>query len=324
MRHQVLVTGGSGFIGKHVVRELVRRGYCVRVLDRRDCDVETSPELEYFKVDLRNPDETLSLFKGFRTCIALAARSAGIGYFNEHPAEMLDDNLRILSSTFGAAQHHSLERILYVSSSCVFDNSDAHPIQEQDLAASRPPEPGYPFSKYVGEFLCRAYWRQYAMPYTIIRPFNVYGPGELPTEKPGESHVIPDLVKKILEGQYPLEIFGSGAQTRSFTHVSDVTTGLIQALECPKATNEDFNLGPPEDQEISVCDLARKLWSICRRTESFAAKTVGRFPIDVRRRAVRIDKARSLLSWQPSVSLDQGLAEYVSWYRGVAPRMAVH
>ena len=151
------------------------------------------------------------------------------------------------------------------------------------------------------------------MCYTIVRPFNVYGPGELPGIHPGNSHVIPDLVNKLLVGQYPLEIFGDGLQTRSFTHVRDVARGVVLALESSAAVNEDFNLGV--EREITILELARLLWDICSISKPFAVTHLEAFPHDIRRRGVNISKARKLLQWQPELSLESGLAEVVDWLR---------
>jgi len=154
-----------------------------------------------------------------------------------------------------------------------------------------------------------------------LRPFNVYGPGELPGNQPGDSHVIPDLTAKILAQQWPLEIIGDGTHTRSFTHVKDVAEGIVMAMENPRALNEDFNLGPPlttrlgHKSEISILALAKKLWQICGRTEPFEVKMKKQYAVDVRQRAVDIKKATDLLGWEPTVDLDSGLTEYVSWYR---------
>ncbi len=144
-----------------------------------------------------------------------------------------------------------------------------------------------------------------------MRPFNVYGPGDCPGPKPGDSHVIPDLTAKILTGQDPLEIFGDGEQTRCFTHVRDIARGIALAVRAETAINEDFNLGDPF--EISVKRLAEMLWKICGRQGNVRFKTVAQYEIDVKRRAVNPQKAKSLLGWVPEVSLEEGLREFVLW-----------
>jgi UDP-glucose 4-epimerase len=316
MATRIVVTGGCGFIGRHLVRELLNRGYDVRVVDTLappDSQEVFTEEVDIVRGDLSEKPVATSALKGMDICISLAARSSGLGYFNRHPGEMLNDNVRITSATFEAARDSGLGRIIYVSSSCVFDKSTAVPTTESAFKASPPPSPGYPFSKLVGEAYCEAYSEQYGLAYTIIRPFNVYGRGEMPAAVAGDSHVIPDLTNKILRGQDSLEIFGDGLQTRCFTHVKDIVRGLILALENPRAENEDFNLG--HSREITIIDLAELLWSLCGRKESFSVRSIPSYKNDVRRRVVDPTKAKKLLNWEPSVSLERGLSDYIEWLR---------
>ena len=315
MTHTVVVTGGAGFIGKHVVNRLLERGYPIRVVDTEDAlkRQQVDHRVELFPADLRDQGAAMAALASTDLCIALAARSSGIAFFNQHSAEMLDENTRIISNTFEAARRNSLKRLVYVSSSCAFDHSSSHLATEASLPKSPPPPTGYPFSKLIGEFYCRAYAQQFGLPYTIIRPFNVYGPGETPGQRWGDSHVIPDLTAKIIDGQYPLEIFGDGYQTRSFTHVHDIACGIVLAMESPQAVCEDFNLGFPH--EVTILDLAHILWTLCQRDEPFQVKCSPTYPTDVRRRSVDISKARSILSWEPTVQLSDGLRQYIAWLR---------
>jgi nucleoside-diphosphate-sugar epimerase len=313
---KVLVTGGRGFLGTQIVKELAQRGYRVRVVDYRvgtGFDDPCDGFVEYAQLDLRDRADANLAFAGCDVCVALAARCGGIGFFNRLPAEILDDNARILSASFNAARSERLRRIIYVSSSCVFDGSSARPAVESDVDSDPAPPAGYPFSKLVGEHYCKAYAEQFALDYTILRPFNAYGPGEMPGLTAGESHVIPDLATKLLRGEIPLRIFGDGSQTRSFTHVSDIARGVVLALEDSHAINEDFNLGHP--REISILQLAQMLWRICGRTEPFSLQSVGSFEDDVQRRAVNISKARDVLGWEPHVDLESGLIETVNWLK---------
>jgi nucleoside-diphosphate-sugar epimerase len=270
-------------------------------------------DVESLRVDLREGPRAAHAFDDIDICVAAAAKSGGIGFFNKRPAEILDDNLRILSSTFEAARIRGIRRIVYVSSSCVFDRSPTPKATEDSLSSTPPPPSGYPFSKLVGEYYCRAYAQQFGLPYTIIRPFNLYGPGEAPGSEPGDSHVIPDLIAKLLVKKIPVEIFGDGQQTRSFTHVRDAARGLVLAMESPRAESEDFNIGCPS--EISILELAKLLWEMCDVKEPFQFKPVGAFPNDIARRAVDITKAKSLLGWEPQIELGIGLLEVVDWLR---------
>jgi UDP-glucose 4-epimerase len=316
MSYRVLVTGAGGFLGAYVVRELLKRGHRIRAVDNLSAPGSRTPtdaDVEFIQMDLRDRSRALAMFEDVDVCIAAAARCGGIGFFNRRPAEILDDNLRILSSTFEAARTHRIQRIIYVSSSCVFDRSLNAKAEESSLGQTPPPPPGYPSSKLVGEDYCKTYQEQYGLSYTIVRPFNLYGPGEVPGREPGDSHVIPDLAAKLLARQIPLQIFGGGHQTRSFTHVKDVARGVALALESPRAENQDFNLGHP--MEISILDLAEILWRICEIEVPFAVHTVSWFEHDVRQRAVDITKAKGLLGWEPQVELSDGLLEFVDWLR---------
>lgn len=312
----IIVTGGCGFIGTYVVRLLVDRGYRVRVIDNlssRNADPKSCAGAELVRGDLRDDQVVGRSFHGMDCCINMAALSGGIGFFNQHPGTTLEKNVEILSATFKAAREKGLKRMVYVSSSCVFDRCSAHPIKESDLGHCAPPPSGYPFSKLVGESFCHAYYEEFGLEYTIIRPFNVYGPGQLPGDTYGDGFVIPDLTLKIFQGDYPLSLFGDGQQTRSFTHVRDVAKGIVLALESPAAKNEDFNLcGFPE---VTIENLARLLWEIIGRPEPFAKKSQVGFPFDIRFRAADISKAKKYLSWEPKVNLTEGLTEYIAWAR---------
>ena len=135
-----------------------------------------------------------------------------------------------------------------------------------------------------------------------MRPFNAYGVNEAPGEEVGEAHVIPDLAKKILDGQDPLEILGDGEQTRCFTHVSDIARGAIMALDSPKALNEDFNISSPE--ETKMIDLASMIWELIKgKSAPFRVKHVPAFKHDVQRRVPTVDKARVVLGFEARVSL---------------------
>lgn len=316
LTYRVLVTGGGGFLGSYVVRELIDRGYQVRVADNLSAPTSRLPHegrVEFVQTDLRDRAAAMDSLEGIDICIAAAARCGGIGFFNRRRAEILDDNARILSATFEAARARCVRRIVYISSSCVFDRSLASEEGEDSLPDAPPPPPGYPFSKLIGEYYCLAYAQQYGLCYTIIRPFNLYGPGEAPGREPGDSHVIPDLTARVLMKKTPLEIFGSGQQTRSFTHVRDVARGVVLAMESPCAENQDFNLGSP--REVSILELARMVWEICGTGDRFETRTVGVFPNDIERRAVNIAKARAVLKWAPEIDLRRGLTEYVDWIR---------
>lgn len=132
--------------------------------------------------------------------------------------------------------------------------------------------------------------------------------------------MIPDLISRILAGQYPLEIYGDGKQSRSFTYVSDIARAILLSISSPSAINTDFNLGYP--QEITITDLASMLWDICDRQEPFRFVCLEPFPNDIVRRALDITKARERLGWEPKIDLAAGLAEVVKWFRSWWPEVS--
>src|SRR5689334_3783128 len=308
---KILVTGGCGFIGSEVVRQLLAKGYAVRVADDLSKPSSRAPAgAEFVRADLTDASSVPPLFDGVRVCINLAAKIGGIGYFHRYPATILSENAKIYSNTFEAAAERRIDRMVFVSSSMVYESTDRFPSREDDVRAIPPPFTAYGFSKLMGEWYCRAFADQYGLRYTIIRPFNAFGPGEEAGEKVGESHVIPDLIKKMLSGQYPAEILGDGRQTRCFTHVRDIARGIIMAMESPRAVNEDFNLSTP--RETTVHELAELLFGICCPGRPFRATSVAGFPSDIRRRIPDTQKARDVLGWEAEIDLVGGLEPLVA------------
>lgn len=195
----------------------------------------------------------------------------------------------------------------------VFESTESFPSKEEDLAKIPPPVSAYGFSKLVGEWYCRAFNDEYGLDYTIVRPFNAYGINEAPGEEVGYAHVIPDLIKKILQGQYPLELLGDGKQTRCFTHVSDIARGIILAIESERAINQDFNIGSAS--EIKMINLARLLWKKCQMDKPFKVKFVSGFKYDIKRRVPSSAKARKVLSWKSERNLEDELPEIINWVK---------
>lgn len=308
---RVVVTGGAGFIGSRVVKALVEHGFRVRVVDRKETDQVEG--YEYLRGDVGDREFALECLSECDICVHVAGRVGGIGALHSRPAELLDENVRMTAAIYEAARRVGCSRVVYVSSSCVFDGGTSHVAREDEVQHLPCPRGGYQLSKLVGEFYARAYARQYGLEFTIVRPFNVYGPGEMPGEKMGEAHVIPEFAARILDGEYPLRMYGDGEQSRSFTHVDDVARGITTVVVSNKGRNEDFNFGSP--LETSIRSLAELLWAICGRAEQFSFRSVGSFEDDVRRRGVDISKARSRLGWEPRVPLQQGLQEVVEWLR---------
>lgn len=311
---KILVTGGAGFIGSEVVKQLLKKGYTVRVADNLSKPESKVKEgYEFVNVDLTDKESANKAFEGIDLCINLAAKIGGIGYFHKYPATILSENNKIYSATFEAAVKNNIERMVYISSSMVFESATEFPSKEEDIEKIPPPISAYGFSKLIGEQYCQSFWDEYKLPYSICRPFNAYGINEFPGEEVGYAHVIPDLVKKILSGQYPLELLGDGTQIRCFTHVSDLADGIITVMESEKAVNEDFNIANPNP--IAMEDLAKLLWKLTNQDKEFEAKFVEGFKFDIKKRIPDTTKIESMLNWKTKVSFEDGLKEVVDWLK---------
>jgi UDP-glucose 4-epimerase len=313
--NRVLVTGGAGTIGGAVVRRLVRDAdFELRVSDQRPVPEWMRQACEVHTGDLRDAGSAREAAAGCAYVIHLAAIVGGIANFHRLPHTLLEANNALYNSVFRAALEERVGRLVYVSSSMVFERATEFPTTEAHLDECPTPRSAYGFSKLSGERYCRALHEEHGLSFTICRPFNAYGPGELPDPEPGIAHMVPDLIGKILAGQRPLQIFGSGEQTRTLTHVDDIADGVVTAMSSPAAENEDFNVSASE--ELTVAEIARVIWEACGEDpESFELEHVPGFEIDVVRRWPSVEKARRLLGWEARISLRDGIARTVDWMR---------
>jgi UDP-glucose 4-epimerase len=316
---RVLVTGGAGTIGAAVVRRLLADpAYEVRVSDERPAPQWMREGCEVRTGDLRLPGQALKAMKGCAQVIHLAAIVGGIANFHRLPHTLTEVNNALYNSVIRAALDLEVERFVYVSSSMVFERAELFPTPEDYLPQCPAPISAYGFSKLTGEVYCRAAHDEHGFPYTICRPFNAYGPGEMPDSEPGIAHAVPDLINKVLSGQRPLEIFGSGEQTRTLTHVDDIADGLVTAMGSPAALNEDFNISA--SRELTVLEIARIVWEACGEDpDAFALAHLPAFSVDVQRRWPSVEKARKLLGWQARIEVEEGIAQTVRWLRECAP-----
>ena len=317
--NRVLVTGGAGTIGQAVVRRLLRDpDFEVRVSDQREAPVGVREGCEVHTGDLRVLDEARRATDGCSHVIHLAAIVGGIANFHKLPYTLTEVNAALYNGVVRAALDHEVERFVYVSSSMVFERATQYPTTEEHIWECPMPRSAYGFSKLTGEVYVRAAHDEHDLQYTICRPFNAYGPGEMPEDEPGIAHAVPDLIRKCLSlpPGAPLPIFGDGTHTRTLTHIDDIADGIVTAMASPAAVNEDFNVSASE--ELTVAEFARIIWEETGRDpEAFALDPRPTFDVDVVRRWPSVEKAERLLGWKARIGVRDGIRETADWLRGV-------
>jgi nucleoside-diphosphate-sugar epimerase len=315
---KVLVTGGAGMIGTAVVRRLLQEPKLeVRVADQREAPEWMRASCDVYQGDLRDLGNATDAARGCDRIIHLAAIVGGIGNFHKLPYTLSEVNSALYNALFRVAIQNDVERFVYVSSSMVFERAERFPTPEAYITDCPVPRSAYGFSKLTGEIYCRAAHAEHGLRFTICRPFNAYGPGEVPDGEPGLAHAVPDLIRKTLAGLRPLPIFGSGEQTRTLTYVDDIADGIVHAMLSPNGLNEDFNISAKD--EHTVAEIARLVWNACGRTDEFSLEHLPTFDVDVQRRWPSVEKARDLLGWEARTELNEGLARTVAWLRERLP-----
>jgi UDP-glucose 4-epimerase len=313
--NRVLVTGGAGTIGAAVVRRLLRDpAWEVRVSDQRPAPVWMREGCEVHTGDLRELDQARAAVAGCTHVIHLAAIVGGIANFHKLPYTLTEVNNALYNGVFRAALETDVERFTYVSSSMVFERAEEFPTPEEYLDRCPFPLSAYGFSKLTGEIYCRAAHDEHGLPYTICRPFNAYGPGELPDAEPGIAHAVPDLIGKSFPGVAPLPIFGSGEQTRTLTHVDDIAEGIVTATGHANGLNEDFNISASE--ELTVAEIAAICWEAAGNDPAdLELEHLPSFKVDVQRRWPAVDKAERLLGWKARIDVRDGIRATAEWLR---------
>jgi nucleoside-diphosphate-sugar epimerase len=335
----VLLTGSQGFIGGYIVEELLRRGHTVIGVDnlskygRVARSYDDNPAYRFVEGDARDVSLLTEQLSSCDHFIAGAAMIGGISYFHTYAYDLLATNERIMAASCDAAiaahRAGNLQKVTYISSSMVFESATSWPSAEGSERQIPPPLSSYGFQKLAVEYYARAAWDQYQLPYTIVRPFNCVGIGEgralgdieilSGNVKLAMSHVVPDLVQKVVRGQDPLHILGSGAQMRHYTYGGDLARGIVTAMEHAGARNDDFNLSTAES--TTVLELAEKIWHRIRGAdEPFRYVSDAPFEHDVQRRIPDTSKARTVLGFEATTSLDEMLDEVVPWIESAIGR----
>ncbi|HLD60208.1 MAG TPA: NAD-dependent epimerase/dehydratase family protein [Candidatus Bilamarchaeaceae archaeon] len=313
---KVMVTGGAGFIGSRVVDELIKEHEVTVVdnLSKGDIKNIDMNKVEFKQADLCDASVTQNLLDDIEYCFHFAAKIGGIGYFHKYPAEILRDNTLMLSNILDSARSSkNFKKMVYISSSMVFERTSSFPSKEEDVFTSPPPISHYGFSKLVGEYYCKAFNEQYGINYTIFRPFNAYGPGEVPENEVGIAHVIPDLIKKVyVDKQYPIEILGNGSQVRAYTYTTDLANAIANLTFDKRTDNEDYNVANPN--YYTVMELLEKIWRMCGPDKKLKIKSLPTFRDDVQKRIPSTKKIEKL-GWKPKIEIDEGLQKTFAWIK---------
>jgi GDP-L-fucose synthase len=302
---RILVTGGAGFLGKSVCRVLAERGCRNVIVPRR------------VVCDLTSEEDTIDLFDDHRpeVVLHLAAEVGGIGANMRTPGRFTYANLAMGLNVIEQARRFDCEKTVVVGTVCSYPLDPPVPFREADLWSGYP-EPtnaGYGIAKRAVYELLRQYHAQYGLPGAVVIPTNLYGPND--NFDPASSHVIPAMIRRFC-GTAPVTLWGTGSASREFLHVDDAAEGIVRAAEAV-TTPDPINLGG--GGEVVMRDLAEMISCECEYhgTISWDASKPDGQP----RRAVDATRAREILGWTPRVSLRDGIAETVAWWRQTCPSL---
>lgn len=311
---KVLVTGGTGFIGSHVVEKLVERGAVVTVLDRiMNGQVKhiayLKDKVRFIKGDVTNGADTTEACMGQEVVMNLAARVGGIEYNRTHQATMMRDNLAIAVSMLEAARVAGVERFLAVSSACVYPHDASVPTPESEGFVDEPEgtNGGYGWAKRMQEKLGQYYTEEFGMKVGIVRPYNAYGPRD--HFDPEKSHVIAALIKRLFDGENPLTVWGTGKQTRAFLFVEDLAEGMIQTIE-KYPVPDPVNLGT--DEEVTISDLVNRIIQVTGKKIDVRFDTSK--PDGSPRRNSDNTKVKKHVGFAAQTPLTEGLKKTIAWY----------
>lgn len=311
---KVLVTGAGGFIGHHLTKYLVGRGYWVRGVDIKKPEYEPTAAHEFALLDLRQWENCLQATKGVDEVYGLAANMGGIGFIENNKAEIVRDNTLINMHTIEAARVRGVAKYLYTSSACIYpgyrqNQTDVTPLKEEE-AYPADAEDGYGWEKLYMERVCRHYREDYNLETRVVRFHNIFGP--LGTYDGGREKSPAAICRKVAmaaDGD-AIEVWGDGEQTRSYCYIDDCVEGIYRLMR--SEYNEPLNLG--QDRMLSINELVDIVARI-------AGKQIGKRydltkPQGVRGRNSDNTRLRQILDWEPSVALEEGLAITYRWIAG--------
>ena len=282
----------------------------IRVVDYALEGDDVGGRLETFQADLRDPASAHRAVEGCTHVVHLAAIVGGIANFHKLPHTLLEVNNGLYNAVFRAALDAGVERLVYVSSSMVFERATEFPTTEEHVADTPIPESAYGFSKLAGEAYCRACWESYRVPAISLRYFNVFGPGQDPASE--YAAVVTRFIAACLDGTRPT-IYGDGEQSRDFAFLDDVVQANLLAARAPEAAfGRAFNIGGGAEP-TSVNRLLRLIASACG-VEPEPVHQPER-PGDIRRSEADVGLARTVLGFEPKVDVADGLRRTIEWFR---------
>ncbi|HEY4811762.1 MAG TPA: NAD(P)-dependent oxidoreductase [Solirubrobacteraceae bacterium] len=316
---RVLVTGGAGMIGAAVVRRLLADpNYEVRVADRRPVPQWMREGCEVHIGDLRVARDARAATHGCSHVIHLASVAGAMTSVQATPYTLIEADNALHSMVIRAVLGLGLERFVYVSCASVFERAELFPTPEDHLMRCPMPLSAHGLSHQAGEAYCRAAHDEHGLPFTICRLFDAYGPGNVGSVEPdvaqAPADAVLELIERVLAGQRPLEIQGSGEQTRTLTYVDDLADGIVAAMSSSAGLNEDFNISA--QHELTVAEIARIVWQACGEDlETVELKPVPATGVEAQRRWPSVEKADRLLDWRARIELEDGIAATVRWLR---------
>ncbi len=304
-----LVTGGTGFVGTHIVQQLLEHGAAVRVAEHQRPMVVKDERIETIKADLTKPEDCLAAVKGADFVFHAAGTVAAAAVTTSSSMASITTNLILTARMLEAAWAGNVERFLLFSSSTGYPVTD-HPAKEEEMWTG-PTHPSYfgygwmrRYLERIGEFVAS----ESKVKIAIVRPTAVYGRWD--NFDPATCHVIPALIRKAVERQDPYEVWGSGEEVRDFLHISDLARGCLLMLE-KHTTSDPVNLGA--GKAVAIKQVVPIILEAAGYENARIEFNVSR-PTTIPLRMVDSSKAKRILGFEPQVSLEEGLRDTVEWY----------
>jgi nucleoside-diphosphate-sugar epimerase len=308
---RILVTGAGGFIGHHLTKYLVERGYWVRGVDVKEPDYEPTVAQEFELLDLTKWENCLRATRSVDQVYGLAANMGGIGFIESHKAEIVRDNTLINLQSIEAARINDVKRYLYTSSACIYpgykqEKPDVTPLKEED-AYPADAEDGYGWEKLYMERVCRHYSEDFRLDTRVVRFHNIFGP--LGTYDGGREKSPAAICRKVAvaSDHDEIEVWGDGEQTRSYCYIDDCVEGLYRLMRSDH--RDPINLG--QDRMISINELVDMVAKIAEKTIRKRHDLTK--PQGVRGRNSDNTRLRQVLNWEPQISLELGLERTYNW-----------